>query len=142
MCSSDLWSRFGPTVYFTGDGARTDDDGDIWLLGRVDDVINVSGHRISTTEIEHSLVGHPGVAELLALRDVLEQAAHDLARARLRQVGREQEQRRPREAADVGGDVLRELGAQVLGRLHAVAQDHEGGDVLDRKSTRLNSSHT
>ena len=61
------WSRFGPTVYFTGDGARTDDDGDIWLLGRVDDVINVAGHRISTTEIESSLVGHPAVAEAAAI---------------------------------------------------------------------------
>jgi acetyl-CoA synthetase len=65
------WSRFGPTVYFTGDGARTDDDGDIWLLGRVDDVINVAGHRISTTEVESSLVGHPAVAEAAAI------GAHD-----------------------------------------------------------------
>ena len=61
------WSRFGNTVYFTGDGARTDTDGDIWLLGRVDDVINVAGHRISTTEIESSLVGHPAVAEAAAI---------------------------------------------------------------------------
>jgi acetyl-CoA synthetase len=61
------WSRFGKTVYFTGDGARTDADGDIWLLGRVDDVINVAGHRISTTEIESSLVGHPAVAEAAAI---------------------------------------------------------------------------
>ena len=61
------WNRFGNTVYFTGDGARTDDDGDIWLLGRVDDVINVAGHRISTTEIESSLVGHPAVAEAAAI---------------------------------------------------------------------------
>ncbi|MGI9187980.1 MAG: acetate--CoA ligase, partial [Gaiellales bacterium] len=60
------WNRFGKTVYFTGDGARTDADGDIWLLGRVDDVINVAGHRISTTEIESSLVGHPAVAEAAA----------------------------------------------------------------------------
>ena len=60
------WSQYGPTVYFTGDGARTDADGDIWLLGRVDDVINVAGHRISTTEIESSLVGHPAVAEAAA----------------------------------------------------------------------------
>ncbi|MDQ1680896.1 MAG: acetyl-CoA synthetase [Frankiaceae bacterium] len=56
------WSRF-PGVYFAGDGAKTDDDGDIWLLGRVDDVMNVSGHRISTTEVEHALVSHPSVAE-------------------------------------------------------------------------------
>ncbi|MGH8981258.1 MAG: AMP-binding enzyme, partial [Acidimicrobiales bacterium] len=56
------WSRF-PGVYFAGDGAKKDDDGDLWLLGRVDDVMNISGHRISTTEIEHALVGHPSVAE-------------------------------------------------------------------------------
>jgi acetyl-CoA synthetase len=56
------WSRF-PGRYFAGDGAKLDDDGDIWLLGRVDDVMNVSGHRISTTEVEHALVGHPSVAE-------------------------------------------------------------------------------
>ena len=56
------WSRF-EGMYFAGDGAKRDDDGDIWLLGRVDDVMNVSGHRISTTEVEHALVGHPAVAE-------------------------------------------------------------------------------
>ncbi|MGY1705944.1 acetate--CoA ligase [Geodermatophilus sp. SYSU D00697] len=57
------WSRFGKDVYFAGDGAKKDADGDIWLLGRVDDVMNVSGHRISTTEVESSLVAHPAVAE-------------------------------------------------------------------------------
>ena len=56
------WSRF-PGRYFAGDGAKKDDDGDLWLLGRVDDVMNISGHRISTTEIEHALVSHPRVAE-------------------------------------------------------------------------------
>ena len=56
------WSRF-EGVYFAGDGAKKDEDGDLWLLGRVDDGMNVSGHRISTTEIEHALVGHPAVAE-------------------------------------------------------------------------------
>ena len=56
------WSRF-PGVYFAGDGAKKDEDGDLWLLGRVDDVMNVSGHRISTTEIESALVSHPRVAE-------------------------------------------------------------------------------
>jgi acetyl-CoA synthetase len=50
-------------MYFAGDGAKRDEDGDIWLLGRVDDVMNISGHRISTTEVEHALVGHPAVAE-------------------------------------------------------------------------------
>ncbi|MGQ0466726.1 MAG: acetate--CoA ligase [Sporichthyaceae bacterium] len=56
------WSKFDG-IYFAGDGAKLDDDGDLWLLGRVDDVMNVSGHRISTTEVEHALVGHPFVAE-------------------------------------------------------------------------------
>jgi acetyl-CoA synthetase len=56
------WSRF-PGMYFAGDGAKRDEDGYYWLLGRVDDVMNVSGHRLSTTEIESALVSHPAVAE-------------------------------------------------------------------------------
>ena len=56
------WSRF-PGWYFAGDGAKLDTDGALWLLGRVDDVMNVSGHRISTTEVESALVSHPQVAE-------------------------------------------------------------------------------
>jgi acetyl-CoA synthetase len=56
------WSRF-PGMYAAGDGARIDNDGDIWLMGRIDDVINVSGHRIGTAEIESALVSHPKVAE-------------------------------------------------------------------------------
>jgi acetyl-CoA synthetase len=59
---STYWSRF-PGRYFAGDGAKLDDDGYMWLLGRVDDVMNVSGHRISTTEVESALVSHPTVAE-------------------------------------------------------------------------------
>jgi acetyl-CoA synthetase len=57
------WSRFGPEYYFAGDGAKYDEKGNIWLLGRVDDVMNVSGHRLSTAEIESALVSHPSVAE-------------------------------------------------------------------------------
>jgi len=56
------FSRF-PGVYFTGDGARIDEDGDYWLMGRVDDVINVSGHRLGTAEVESALVSHEAVAE-------------------------------------------------------------------------------
>ncbi len=56
------WSKF-EGKYFAGDGAKLDQDGDIWLLGRVDDVMNISGHRLSTTEIESALVSHPFVAE-------------------------------------------------------------------------------
>jgi acetyl-CoA synthetase len=57
------WSRWTPEVYFTGDGAKRDADGFFWLLGRVDDVLNVAGHRIGTMEIESALVDHPRVAE-------------------------------------------------------------------------------
>jgi len=56
------WSRF-PGRYFAGDGCRQDADNDFWFMGRVDDVMNVAGHRISTTEVESALVDHPGVAE-------------------------------------------------------------------------------
>jgi acetyl-CoA synthetase len=59
---TQYWSRF-PGVYFTGDGAKRDEDGYFWLLGRVDDVMNISGHRVSTMEVESALVDHPLVAE-------------------------------------------------------------------------------
>ena len=61
----NYWSKYSD-AYFAGDGARVDDDGDFWLLGRIDDVTNVSGHRISTTEIESALVDHKAVAEAAA----------------------------------------------------------------------------
>jgi acetyl-CoA synthetase len=57
------WNKWGPAVYVTGDGAKRDADGFFWLLGRVDDVINVAGHRIGTMEVESALVDHPNVAE-------------------------------------------------------------------------------
>ena len=57
------WNKWGPGVYVTGDGAKRDADGNFWLLGRVDDVINVAGHRIGTMEVESALVDHPSVAE-------------------------------------------------------------------------------
>ena len=58
------WSKFADQgYYFAGDGARFDPDGAIWVLGRIDDVMNISGHRISTAEVESALVGHSGVAE-------------------------------------------------------------------------------
>ena len=56
------WSQL-PGMYFTGDGARKDKDGYFWIMGRIDDVINVSGHRLSTMEVESALVAHPKVAE-------------------------------------------------------------------------------
>jgi acetyl-CoA synthetase len=57
------WDKWGPAVYVTGDGAKRDAQGNFWLLGRVDDVINVAGHRIGTMEVESALVDHPSVAE-------------------------------------------------------------------------------
>jgi acetyl-CoA synthetase len=59
---AQYWSKY-PGVYFTGDGAKIDEDGYFWLLGRVDDVMNISGHRVSTMEVESALVDHPHVAE-------------------------------------------------------------------------------
>ena len=57
------WSKWGKDVYFPGDGAKRDADENFWLLGRVDDVMNVAGHRIGTMEVESALVDHPAVAE-------------------------------------------------------------------------------
>src|SRR6202142_1501838 len=67
------FSRFGPRNYFVGDGARRDEDGYFWITGRIDDVINVSGHRLSTAEVESALVAHPLVAEaaVIAVSDEL-----------------------------------------------------------------------
>jgi acetyl-CoA synthetase len=67
------WSRWSNNIYFTGDGAKRDEDGYFWLLGRVDDVINVAGHRIGTMEVESALVDHPKVAEAAVVG-----RAHDL----------------------------------------------------------------
>jgi acetyl-CoA synthetase len=63
------WSEFPehPEYYFTGDGARQDKDGYFWIVGRIDDVLNVSGHRIGTAEVESALVSHPAVAEAAAV---------------------------------------------------------------------------
>jgi len=61
--AAEYWSKWGKGLYFTGDGAKRDEDGDFWLLGRVDDVISVAGHRIGTMEVESALVDHPAVAE-------------------------------------------------------------------------------
>jgi acetyl-CoA synthetase len=70
---STYFRRFGPRNYFVGDGARRDEDGYFWITGRIDDVINVSGHRLSTAEIESALVAHPAVAEaaVVAVSDEL-----------------------------------------------------------------------
>jgi len=73
------WSRWGRDIYFTGDGAKKDDEGYYWLLGRVDDVLNVAGHRIGTMEVESALVDHPKVAEAAVVGRPHEIKGHALA---------------------------------------------------------------
>ncbi|GAC1337193.1 MAG: acetate--CoA ligase [Candidatus Dormibacteria bacterium] len=72
------WSKYGDR-YFAGDGARIDKDGDFWFMGRVDDVMNISGHRISTTEVESALVNHPKVAEAAVVAKTDPETGHSIA---------------------------------------------------------------
>ncbi|RBY78328.1 acetate--CoA ligase [Geodermatophilus sp. TF02-6] len=146
------WSRFGREVYFAGDGAKKDADGDIWLLGRVDDVMNVSGHRISTTEVESSLVAHPTVAEaaVVGASDPTTGqgiVAFVILRGDAEQLGREDsgddlvQQLRQHVAKDIGPIakprqimVVQELPKTRSGKimrrlLRDVAEDRELGDV-------------
>jgi acetyl-CoA synthetase len=105
------WSRF-PNMYFAGDGAKKDDDGDIWLLGRVDDVMNVSGHRLSTTEIESALVSHPKVAEAAVVGANDPQSGQAVvAFVILRE-----------DAGDGGPDVVADLRAHVAKQIGAIAK--------------------
>ena len=105
------WSRF-KDMYFAGDGAKKDEEGDIWLLGRVDDVMNVSGHRLSTTEIESALVSHPKVAEAAVVGANDEQSGQAVvAFVILRE-----------EAGDGGPDVVADLRAHVAKQIGAIAK--------------------
>ena len=140
------WSRF-PGLYFAGDGAKKDEDGDIWLLGRVDDVMNVSGHRLSTTEIESALVSHPKVAEAAvvgAADEITGQAIVAFvilrARGRRRWPGRGQELRdhvakeigpiaKPRQIMVVA-ELPKTRSGKIMRRLlKDVAENREVGDV-------------
>jgi acetyl-CoA synthetase len=119
------WSRF-PKMYFAGDGAKKDDDGDLWLLGRVDDVMNISGHRLSTTEIESALVSHPKVAEAAvvgATDDTTGQAI--VAFVILRE-----------EAGDGGADVVSELRKHVAQQIGAIARPRQIMVVQELPKTR------
>jgi acetyl-CoA synthetase len=119
------WSRF-PGRYFAGDGAKKDDDGDIWLLGRVDDVMNVSGHRLSTTEIESALVSHPKVAEAAvvgATDDTTGQAV--CAFVILRE-----------SAGDGGADIVQDLRTHVAKEIGAIAKPRQIMVVQELPKTR------
>ena len=125
------WARF-PGMYFAGDGAKKDDDGDIWLLGRVDDVMNVSGHRLSTTEIESALVSHPYVAEAAvvgAADDTTGQAVVAFVILRGEVTERADE---PGE----GGDVVAELRAHVAHEIGPIAKPRDILIVNELPKTR------
>jgi acetyl-CoA synthetase len=73
------WKKFGPETYFVGDASREDEDGYFWVIGRVDDVLNVSGHRMSTAEIESAIVSHPRVAEAAVIGQTDEDTGQSVA---------------------------------------------------------------
>jgi acetyl-CoA synthetase len=102
------WSRF-EGMYFAGDGAKRDEDGYFWLLGRVDDVMNISGHRISTTEVESALVDHQDVAEAAVIGKVDETTGQQIVAFVTLKGGVE--------AADDTTEVLREHVSRKIGKL-------------------------
>ena len=119
------WSRF-PGMYFAGDGAKKDNDGDIWLMGRVDDVMNVSGHRLSTTEIESALVSHPKVAEAAVVGAADEMTGQaPVAFVILRE-----------SAGDGGTDVVKELRDHVAKEIGAIAKPKKVMIVPELPKTR------
>jgi acetyl-CoA synthetase len=102
------WTRFGRERYFTGDGAKRDEDGDFWLLGRVDDVMNVAGHRIGTAEVESALLDHPTVAEAAVVG-----VPHDLKGTAIAAFVsiRDGQKSTPSLASDLKEHVVRKIGA-------------------------------
>ncbi|MEO5710322.1 MAG: acetate--CoA ligase [Nocardioidaceae bacterium] len=119
------WARF-ENMYFAGDGAKLDEDGDIWLLGRVDDVMNVSGHRLSTTEIESALVSHPKVAEAAVVGAKDEDTGQAVcAFVILRD-----------SAGDGGEDIVEELRAHVAKEIGKIARPRQIMVVPELPKTR------
>lgn len=121
------WSRYAKQGwYFAGDGAKKDDDGDLWVLGRVDDVMNVSGHRLSTTEIESALVSHPKVAEAAVVGAKDEDTGQAVcAFVILRD-----------EAGDGGEDIVEELRNHVRKEIGAIAKPRQIMIVPELPKTR------
>ncbi len=119
------WSRF-KNMYFAGDGAKLDEEGDIWLLGRVDDVMNVSGHRLSTTEIESALVSHEKVAEAAVVGAQDEDTGQAVcAFVILRE-----------SAGDGGKDIVEELRAHVANEIGKLARPRQIMVVAELPKTR------
>ncbi len=121
------WSRYADQGwYFAGDGAKKDTDGDLWVLGRVDDVMNVSGHRLSTTEIESALVSHPKVAEAAVVGAKDEDTGQAVcAFVILRD-----------EAGDGGEDIVEELRNHVRKEIGAIAKPRQVMVVPELPKTR------
>jgi acetyl-CoA synthetase len=121
------WSRYEKQgFYFAGDGAKKDTDGDLWVLGRVDDVMNVSGHRLSTTEIESALVSHPKVAEAAVVGAKDEDTGQAVcAFVILRE-----------EAGDGGKDIVEELRNHVRKEIGAIAKPRQIMIVAELPKTR------
>ena len=120
------WSRFDG-IYFAGDGAKLDKDGAIWLLGRVDDVMNVSGHRISTTEVESALVSHEAVAEAAVVGAADEMTGQGIVAFVILRAGIEH----------ANGDALvKELRAHVTKEIGAIARPRQIMVVNELPKTR------
>jgi acetyl-CoA synthetase len=118
------WSRF-PGRYFAGDGAKVDDDGYWWILGRVDDVLNVAGHRIGTMEVESALVDHPSVAEAAVVgrtHDIKGQAVAAFVTLR--------------EGATGSPELSEELRAHVARKIGAIAKPDDVIFAADLPKTR------
>ena len=121
------WSRFAEQGwYFAGDGARYDDDGDIWVLGRIDDVMNVSGHRISTAEVESALVGHSHVAEAAVVGATDENTGQAICAFVILEAS----------AKDSGDEMVAELREQVAKEIGKIARPREIHVVPELPKTR------
>ncbi|GAB4582566.1 acetate--CoA ligase [Nocardia sp. IFM 10818] len=124
---STYWERYGEQGwYFAGDGAKLDTDGDLWVLGRVDDVMNVSGHRISTAEVESALVGHSGVAEAAVVGASDDTTGQGIVAFVILTA----------EAKDTGADLINELKAEVSREISPIAKPREIHVVPELPKTR------
>ncbi|MEV6326098.1 acetate--CoA ligase, partial [Nocardia sp. NPDC051787] len=121
------WERFAAHgFYFAGDGAKLDADADLWVLGRVDDVMNVSGHRISTAEVESALVGHVGVAEAAVVGATDATTGQGIVAFVILTA----------EATDTGQDLINELKAEVSHEISPIARPREIHVVPELPKTR------
>ncbi|TQL67552.1 acetyl-coenzyme A synthetase [Nocardioides albertanoniae] len=124
------WARFEKQgYYFAGDGAKKDEDGDIWILGRVDDVMNVSGHRLSTSEIESALVSHPRVAEAAVVGATDETTGQAVVAYVILRAGAE-------DGASSGDALVQELRSHVAKGIGAIAKPRKITIVPELPKTR------